>query len=671
VFVYQDPDHTVIAFLSRRCRPSEPRRRLCGTSALHGKDAESGQMLVMVALSTLVLFGIVGLAIDLGRMYIMRAELSRAVDAAALSGVLELNGTSAGLTAAQSKAQTYFDYNEPDATATITADGGQNMLTVQGSKSVDMYFLSIFGVSSANVSARAVAGFGNLTVDTALVIDATASMGYPLFSGCNSSNNNSGCAIYEAKNAATNFANILLGTNPSGNVVVGLAPFRGCYRTTPMPSTKTDCIDISTQVANLTSTLSTLTPKIAAITPGSISSGNISATNVCIGLAKGYTVLNGAGNHTAEENNRRYMVLLSDGDNWYWGNYTYQASPQSPESVTIGSTSYSCQPPSACTNVGGNSSGADPCHPGTFNGPTAITEDFAAAPPWTGGVGWSAAWVPSTSTTAVVGTNTTSPQSGTHRLQLARSSGVVGSIYRQFSLESYSTASVSYYVRRNSGFSGSDTVCVQIATSASGPWTNLKRYGSATCTGSGSPSNTAGSVGTGSWFQDEIDLDAYVNQTSLFLRFHTQQMDTNGDQFYIDNIVFGGGNSNGFLNGFDGGTGCGASVKRERQIDIETWEIAKAAEAQNIEIFVVGFGVCDPSNTGTLGSATNPLYTLAQCNSQIGNTDSDTIADERLMKCIASSKDGTNDHYFYASTAASLPTIFTSIAQQIAHRLVE
>jgi hypothetical protein len=89
------------------------------------------------------------------------------------------------------------------------------------------------------------------------------------------------------------------------------------------------------------------------------------------------------------------------------------------------------------------------------------------------------------------------------------------------------------------------------------------------------------------------------------------------------------------------------------------------------QIFVVGFGVCDPSNTGTLGSSTNPLYSLSDCNSQIGNTDSDTIADERLLKCIASSSAGTNDHYFYASTAASLPTIFTTIAQQIAHKLIE
>jgi hypothetical protein len=41
------------------------------------------------------------------------------------------------------------------------------------------------------------------------------------------------------------------------------------------------------------------------------------------------------------------------------------------------------------------------------------------------------------------------------------------------------------------------------------------------------------------------------------------------------------------------------------------------------------------------------------------------------MKCIASSATGTNNHYYYASSASALPSIFTAIAAQIAHRLVE
>jgi hypothetical protein len=42
-----------------------------------------------------------------------------------------------------------------------------------------------------------------------------------------------------------------------------------------------------------------------------------------------------------------------------------------------------------------------------------------------------------------------------------------------------------------------------------------------------------------------------------------------------------------------------------------------------------------------------------------------------LLKCIASSTPGTNDHYYETSTSAELPAIFTAIAQAIAFRLIE
>jgi hypothetical protein len=108
---------------------------------------------------------------------------------------------------------------------------------------------------------------------------------------------------------------------------------------------------------------------------------------------------------------------------------------------------------------------------------------------------------------------------------------------------------------------------------------------------------------------------------------------------------------------------CGTSYKRERQLDKQTWDVAKAIEADGVEIFVVAFGVCSSNST---------TYTQAQCNDgRIGNTDSDTTADQRLLKCIASSAAGTNDHYYFATSASQIGTIFTAIATQIAHRLIE
>src|SRR5437762_3516361 len=156
-------------------------------------QGERGSILILVVLSALIIVGSTGLAVDVGRLYAAKAELSRAVDAAALSGVLEFNGTAAGLT--------------------------------------------------------------------------------------------------NAKTAASNFKDTLLGSSPSGNVYVGIAPLRGCYQ--PSPGSDTDCVYNTVQsgsppptyVKDLTSDISALNTAISAVVPG-----GMSATNVCTGLGKGYEV---------------------------------------------------------------------------------------------------------------------------------------------------------------------------------------------------------------------------------------------------------------------------------------------------------------------------------------------------------------------------------------------
>jgi hypothetical protein len=160
------------------------------------------------------------------------------------------------------------------------------------------------------------------------------------------------------------------------------------------------------------------------------------------------------------------------------------------------------------------------------------------------------------------------------------------------------------------------------------------------------------------------DLSSFSGQTA-YIRFRggLTANDT-GEQFYLDtvSITTGSPSSQGYINGSDGSSSCGSSVRRERQLDLRTWNLAKNVETDGVEIFVVAFGVCSSNST---------TYTQAQCDAQIGNTDADSTADQRLMKCVASSSPTTNDHYFYASSASALPTIFTTIAQQIAHRLIE
>jgi hypothetical protein len=82
-------------------------------------------------------------------------------------------------------------------------------------------------------------------------------------------------------------------------------------------------------------------------------------------------------------------------------------------------------------------------------------------------------------------------------------------------------------------------------------------------------------------------------------------------------------------------------------------------KAAGVEVYVVGLGVCGTSNTNV-------------CNrSLVGGTSTDNTADRNLMKCLASSTTGTNDHYFETSSASDLPGIFANIARLIGFRLIK
>jgi hypothetical protein len=132
------------------------------------------------------------------------------------------------------------------------------------------------------------------------------------------------------------------------------------------------------------------------------------------------------------------------------------------------------------------------------------------------------------------------------------------------------------------------------------------------------------------------------------------------------------------------GTGCSAagqgsasssnpgsnSETRERELDRATRDLAVTLKNQGIEIYVVAFGVC--------GTANSTVYTSTQCRKDtqspaglIGNSNPDTTADARLLKCIASSTTNTNDHYYAVPTASDLPAVFQDIAHAIAFRLIE
>lgn len=317
---------------------------------------ESAQVLPMFVMLLVVLVGMIGLATDLGKIYVARAELARSVDAAALAGAKQLPN----IAAADANARAYITENEPYATIDVSVypDVPAQQVGVKATKTVRTIFMKMFGIGSVQVSNDALAGFGVIPVDAYVTLDATGSMndgnGTSASPDCNATETGGRtaglfCPIKEAKDGATNFVNTLLSDNDvSGLTLVGLGAFRGCYNppktTNPADGSAQACVKAAapnSMITNLTGTKATLLTGISTIYairgPGQPTGG--SGTNVCQALKKGQDVLFGAGSHSAS-NTRRFLIILSDGDNVYNTNQAYLSgqSPQSPCSPSSPST---------------------------------------------------------------------------------------------------------------------------------------------------------------------------------------------------------------------------------------------------------------------------------------------------------------------------------------------
>ena len=297
------------------------------------KNSEPGQVLPIMALLLVAFMGLIGLAIDGGRLFVAKTELSRALDAAALAGVVELPDQSE----AEAKAIAYMNENLSGVTVTFPASVLGSEFRVQGARSVDTIFMSVFGIGQVDMDATAAAGFGGVPIDSVLTIDATSSMG----DGCNSSNSNSGCPIKEAKDAAQAYVDILLENASTDVIQAAVVPYRGCFNP---PRSYGNCVP-NGWLGDLSSSLGFISAKI-----NDISATGGSGTNICLGLHKSNEVIFGANAHT-EASTLRYVLLLSDGDNNY-------------NSVAYGNG----EPPVECrpdTNPSSSSGGGGCSSPGT------------------------------------------------------------------------------------------------------------------------------------------------------------------------------------------------------------------------------------------------------------------------------------------------------------------
>ncbi len=123
---------------------------------------EKGQSIIILALAVVVLLAFVGIAIDVGRLYGARIQLSRAVDAAALAAVMELPDGPYEERAAQFVRTNGFDPVEANVAVTAAGAVGvsqSNYLTVTAQLPMDTMFLRFVGWETVEVPALAVAEF--------------------------------------------------------------------------------------------------------------------------------------------------------------------------------------------------------------------------------------------------------------------------------------------------------------------------------------------------------------------------------------------------------------------------------------------------------------------------------------------------------------------------------
>lgn len=158
---------------------------------------QCGAVIVIFALSLIVLLGFAGLGIEVGRWYLTRSELSKAVDAAALSGAANISNPTINVEALTR----HFGIEnfQPGYLGTPTTQGravtfttsmpSTGRLSVTGRTESDASLARLFGIDNVVVSSAGVAQKNR--VEIVLVLDRSGSM--------------AGAPIADLKSAAQSF----------------------------------------------------------------------------------------------------------------------------------------------------------------------------------------------------------------------------------------------------------------------------------------------------------------------------------------------------------------------------------------------------------------------------------------------------------------------------------
>jgi Flp pilus assembly protein TadG len=142
---------------------------------------EVGAVILLYGLALLPLFGIIGLAIDGGRIFYVNAVISGAVDSASVAGA-KAGGTNANII---QNATAVFNANIPNnfigqitgPTVSITVDSqNHQIVTVTASAQINTAFMSLFNQNNISTNSSSAALVATPVTEIALVLDNTGSM---------------------------------------------------------------------------------------------------------------------------------------------------------------------------------------------------------------------------------------------------------------------------------------------------------------------------------------------------------------------------------------------------------------------------------------------------------------------------------------------------------------
>ena len=138
-----------------------------------------GNVAIMMAVTLFGLVGGLALAVDLSNAYFAKQRLQQTTDAVALMAAKDKSlDTDAKL---QEAAQALYDATYPNSTGTriiiesIKRDGDSVIVSTRNN--IDTHFTGIFKKSNQDVAVKSVATFTQRSIDVALVLDTTGSMG--------------------------------------------------------------------------------------------------------------------------------------------------------------------------------------------------------------------------------------------------------------------------------------------------------------------------------------------------------------------------------------------------------------------------------------------------------------------------------------------------------------